>query len=730
MHPWVQQLWKWATQMVDMVQYMLLPPAEGEETPIVWQLPVEIPVSSWPVAPVWTVDPSATSSNGQTGTAIVLNTGTLSTADAKVISWLRDGTAFPAWDGLTSPVPDATWHGHNAQAYVRVSGWQSYLDRVTAPILLVNPSAPSSPAVLTTGQLLDVSVVEITDDTDPDANAGGGARRWTFGPSIPTAAGWTLKRSSWTTDGFTPPGTAVVASTVVAHKNSFAPTTVLYHYLAWVNDTDGTVAPALPTSGVIGSGQSLTAASSGGGEILMTIQGYAGAEVPSDWTAVNSTQVTAAIAAPLGTYTRSGGAGSNMTLSGPIALVLAYESYRGNTSTDVRCLQQARTWIASSTMPCGNCGPAAARESFAVSFFIMVMRTPRLLAGGTPGGGATPLSAGEQAKILTILRGILLVQAWQVSDTNGTRRYLTGFYDTEGLKGVSPNISQGPPHIIMMIAAHLGVSYVQNFLETITIQNMRTEAGSVLGTSSNLYSVLNYANAGRANGDGLYRSGASADVPSNSVINAALRTWRYYGSPVSDFSGILFLSKPTNKRGWFSTFPFESDGHPQGLTLGRVQTGIGATAPTWISGGLLWNGRYRGYILNNAEDMPWLGTIGCMIYEHNGRDEGKAGGPSYRFSLNYASWTLWDTSAFLLGMEVCGALAHGSTIWDAALVNYAKYVDIYEFCADTDNGFNSYAHGGENDGGAGGPEIFDPDIYKSDIHIGLIRAYLPRVAPI
>ena len=455
--------------------------------------------------------------------------------------------------------------------------------------------------------------------------------------------------------------------------------------LFWYRQSDSAVFNALPPSGATANGKAITATlgNAADGQIILTMVGLASGGGSGGgsgtWPSIGATAIADALAQPYGTFTNKNNAASNITKTRNFYVAMAYESFRGTTTTDAFVLAQLDVLLAPGTMPFAAAGAPAIREASVITFFQLIKLTPRLW---------NALSATKKSQMEWIVRALLVANAWMASDTHpgsgGEDWSLTGF--VTDVRSVGPNIAFGPVANIVNAACYLGAAEAQSFLQTVTMSSLRSQIASLFGTSSPLYKTLNWRNEGvsATAATSYFRSAASSLAPSDAAIEAALRNFKYYGASLSNLETMLF---PNGTRSLNRCLPPSNwNEKPANPYIGIAQHSCNNNV------GIIINGLVYGAGINNKTSMPHLGDVGCTIYELNGLDDG-----GVRSSMGYVMWTKAGVDCVLLSLAVTGATNMASTAMADFLTRWSKANDIIDFFDVND--YRSCSHNVKNSSG-------------------------------
>jgi hypothetical protein len=237
----------------------------------------------------------------------------------------------------------------------------------------------------------------------------------------------------------------------------------------------------------------------------------------------SQTAVNAAIAAPLISYHRSfaGGAYTNGAWFGGASVVLAAASHAGNTSADARLLQQIRHTLTGGNEICANGGYPAQHERHVTGMLAIAKRTPRIW---------DRLTVVEKTKADLVMKAGLIASAFTTSNNNpyilaNTRQYtLDG--DGNVNRSWNPNYREG-----MVGGMLVGMVYFGGPAATDAILNSYNHGQFV----SSLY-ANGLTNAGRT--FNWKAANPTSPAPTGTMIQNAVRYYKYFNSPLSDYAGI------------------------------------------------------------------------------------------------------------------------------------------------------------------------------------------------
>jgi len=549
--------------------------------------------------------------------------------------------------------------------------------------------------------------MEVTDPADPLANGGkrSGCRRIGIDAEVVEPDGYELWATSSQFDGGSTDGASRLApGQSKGYQNAVATGEKRYQLAWWRNKETGEFRGALPPTGQSGTGGGVATAQPlepsslepDRGQVVLTMQGLSGNVPPpdpepsGDWPVIPPEYVARGLALPMPKFGNKGNSSFNLNNRGQSLLATLYAWRGGDRRSEVRSnIMSVLSQLTSTDKgPCGMSGPGAAQECFALAFFHLLADTDLWKSDVTD---------TQKKRIDAIFHALAMIRAWEGNDSSASSGSwtITGMKGTD-FKGVGPNIAYAIPAQLTLCAEWFGYDVLSGWLDQATIAGVRNEVKEAFGTSSNLYLTVNWKNAGISAADegAYYRSGASADAPTDSQVNSSLKNLRYYGAPLTDLAKFLL---PNDSRGLNRVLP------PTKRTMGANKW-VGYNAPALNNGaGVMVNGKKRGYCIKDPEGMPWYGQEGSMIYELAGQDEG-----GLRSCMGYAFWTLYLVNFQLIVI----ALNQNPALKNSAVADFVarweKARDIVAYFDQKD--YNSVAHI-SNKGGTGGP---GPIIWSDD----------------
>ncbi len=348
--------------------------------------------------------------------------------------------------------------------------------------------------------------------------------------------------------------------------------------------------------------------------------------------------VDASVACQFISYNRnfSGGAHTNGAWFGGASITLAVAAYAGNTSADARLLAQIRHTLTPGNEPTGNGGYPAQHERHVTAMFVIVKNTPRIW---------DQLTAAEKARIDLIMKATFVADAFTTCDNNpyvkadGTEYALDA--DDNLNRDWNPNYREG-----MIGGVLTGVAYYGSPAAAQAVLTNYNHAQFVAELSANnlpnLYETFNWKTANPA-----------SKAPSGSTIEAAIDTYKYYGSSLSDYMKIYEA--------------LLNDTYSQAVNAG-LNNGAG------ISGG--------GKIMSGADTLPNKGATG-MLKEFDSSDAGgKRSSFTYAFDgyrphmsnqLALIASGLWQPSAALESKTASRMNIGNTDLWYKAEKGYIGY---------------------------------------------------------
>jgi hypothetical protein len=327
--------------------------------------------------------------------------------------------------------------------------------------------------------------------------------------------------------------------------------------------------------------------------------------------------VDAAKACQLISFNRSfsGGAHTNGAWFGGANITLAVASYAGNTSADARLLEQIRHTLTAGNEPTCNGGYPAQHERHATGMFVIVKNTPRIWS---------QLTAAEKLRSDLIMKAALVANAFTTSDNNPFVKADAQEYALDGDDNLNrdwnPNYREG-----MIGGVLTGMAYFGGPGPTQTILTNYNHAAFVAElNSNNLPNIHETFNWKVAN--------PTSKAPSGSAIEAAVDTYKYYGSALTDYMKIYQA--------------LVNDTYGRNVNAG-LNNGAG------IDG--------AGKIVTGADTLPNKGVLG-MLKEFNAVDANGA-----RSSWVYAFDGYRPHMTNQLALITSGFWTKGSTIANGAL---------------------------------------------------------------
>jgi hypothetical protein len=431
-------------------------------------------------------------------------------------------------------------------------------------------------------------------------------------------------------------------------------------------DWDGSPVSPAPSAHAV----SVHPANGSRGQVVITTLGYyALTPITFAWPQLTAGTLVSALAsgtdtadAPtLGRYYDDGGAVEcNMRRTQHTGMVgCALNSYAGDTTTDARTIEWINQLTSANNMVHCAARPAAGRESWCATFFVIVRQTPRIWNG---------LSAAKQAQIDTIVAALLYANAIYLSDTNGSRRTpnlgrttITGYKGTEGFNS-NANLSFGPLAIVCSCAAYFGPTTAASMLETVDFTAFIAQIDSVLGAGSRVGRTWHWLTNTSIPVTGMYRHGPHADAMTVAEMTSRVRGWRFGGNPITDLMNLinhddLDASNDAMKVGLNRVIPLRIDAKGSndfiGLTMARPRHDhayFGASTLTrWIktpdgAGGT----REYGLGASERAALPHQGDTENEYCEESAIDDGT------RASHTYTAATRSAAHCVLLSLAIKG----------------------------------------------------------------------------
>lgn len=217
----------------------------------------------------------------------------------------------------------------------------------------------------------------------------------------------------------------------------------------------------------------------------------------------------------------SGGGHTNGAWNGGASIVLAVASHAGNTSADARLLGQIRYTLTPGNEPTANGGYPAQHEKHVTGMFVIVKNTPRIW---------TQLTAAEKSKIDLIMKATFIASAFTTGDYNpyvkagGAQCTLDGDFNLH--RDWNPNYREGMIGGVLVGMAYFGGPAAA---EAVLAGYNHAQFVSQLGSNGlpNTYETFNWKAAN-----------PSSQAPAGTVIEDAVRTYRFYGNPLANYTRI------------------------------------------------------------------------------------------------------------------------------------------------------------------------------------------------
>lgn len=367
---------------------------------------------------------------------------------------------------------------------------------------------------------------------------------------------------------------------------------------------------------------------------MMVASAFAGDPLPSP----SQAAVDAAKVCQLISFNRgfSGGAHTNGAWFGGANITLAVASYAGNTSGDARLLEQIRHTLTPGNEPTCNGGYPAQHERHATGMFVIVKNTPRIW---------DQLTAGEKSRIDLIMKAALVANAFTTCDNNPYVKADAQEYALDGDDNLNrdwnPNYREG-----MIGGVLTGFAYFGGAAPTQAILTNYNHAAFVaeLG-ANNLPNIRETFNWKAAN--------PTSKAPSGSTIEAAVDTYKYYGSTLTDHMKIYQA--------------LVNDTYGRNVNAG-LNNGAG------IDG--------AGKIVSGADTLPNKGVLG-MLKEFNATDANGARSswvyafdgyrPHLTNQLALITAGFWDKSGSIAQGAVTRMNIGNTDLWYKAEKGYIGY---------------------------------------------------------
>ncbi len=356
----------------------------------------------------------------------------------------------------------------------------------------------------------------------------------------------------------------------------------------------------------------------------------------------SQTAIHGAIACELIDYGRNynNGAYTNGAFFGGASVVLAAASYAGNTTADARLLQQIRFSATGGNEICANGGYPAQLELFATGMFAIAKLTPRIW---------NQLSAAEKTRIDLIMTASLISCAFTTSNTNpylssGPQRTLDA--DINVGRDWNPNYREGMHGSTLIAMVYFGGPVATQAIFTNYNHAQFVSQLSANGLT-NAWLTFNWKV--------LY---PTSIAPTGTIIEDAVRNYKYYNSTISDYVGIYNS--------------LVNDTYGKNVTAG-------------LNNGLGINGYGLGAIVSGASSLPNLGAIG-MLKEFDSSD-----GSGPRSGLHYAFNGYRSHQINQLVLIIGGYWQKGSAVTNNAAARLR--IGNTDLWYKIERGYNSYANG-------------------------------------
>jgi len=262
----------------------------------------------------------------------------------------------------------------------------------------------------------------------------------------------------------------------------------------------------------------------------------------------------------------SGGAYTNGAWFGGASIVLAVASHAGNTTADARLLQQIRHTLTPGNEICANGGYPAQHERHVTGMFAIVKNTPRIW---------NQLTAVEKTKTDLIMKAAFVASAFTTSNNNpyvlaGSQQYtLDG--DSNLGRDWNPNYREGMLGGVLVGMVYFGgpaaaQAVLDNYNHTQFVADLNKSG------LPNTYQIFNWKVAN-----------PSSPAPSGTMIQNAVKNYKYYLSGLSDYLG-LYVSLVNDTYGKNVNAGLNNGAGINGA--GKIYTGA-ATLPNPGAAGML-----------------------------------------------------------------------------------------------------------------------------------------------
>jgi hypothetical protein len=355
---------------------------------------------------------------------------------------------------------------------------------------------------------------------------------------------------------------------------------------------------------------------------------------------LSASVVSDAVAASLSSYHRNASTGDIWCLpcdGAPVVLALA--AFQGNTSVDMRLLQQIRQLLSGSNDPFATGGYAANDERNATAMYAIARRVPRIW---------NQLTSAEVHKVDLIMEATLVADLWATSDKNnmnGAPRTFDGSNDSN--RDYNPNYREG-----MIGAVIVGTEYFGG----------KTAVDSLVASYDHAAFTSELQAQGLANAYWTYSTymrTPSAGAPSPSTVQTGIQGYTLYGMTIDALQNIyLNLVSDT-----FSANVSCGLNNGAGIQVGSV---------------------YAGRIVSGCSGLPNMGAVG-MEKEFDSVD-----GNGARSDASYVRLGLRDNLFNELVLIVYGDW-QVTTAATAAV--HKVNVGVTDFFYKATQGYQSYSHG-------------------------------------
>ncbi|MDC0711564.1 lyase [Stigmatella sp. ncwal1] len=298
--------------------------------------------------------------------------------------------------------------------------------------------------------------------------------------------------------------------------------------------------------------------------------------------------VDQAIAAPLGWFGVNASGERYCSNCNGQSILLAIASFKGNTTSDAKLLQQIRYIIGNNRDPFGNGGYMAQHERMMTGMFAIAKLTPRVW---------NQLTATEKTKVDLIMKATLVGSAYTTADAS----YLNGAVptgldgDTNLHRGWNPNYQEGMVGAMLVSTLYLGG---------------RTATDTFLNGYQHAAFVSQLSAAGLTHLAAVFNtnvSNPSAGAPSATALQNAIKNYRYQGLALDKLFDIYVLLAN-------NTFSATVDC--------GLNNGVGVT---------LSDGQHSGYLIADCAELPNKGKVGQLKEFHSSDANGQRSATFYAY---------------------------------------------------------------------------------------------------